>query len=342
MYLSELPYIDYHVACEPFRLLTEPLTCLKGASQQEVRRDFWLHHDAVRKRLLREPRGHSDMYGGILTPPIHPDSLFGVLFLFSTGMSSLCGHGTIAVARAAVDLGYLERKDGRQEFLFDAPVGQVRAFVKIENGEVILSGFDNIESFCVAEAVPVEVDGYGSIRMNVGYGGGFMTFVNEKELGVDILETPLEDLIHAGMACKEAFLTQANFIHPVSGLQSAQQGICLMIEKDPVVEGDTVSHRNFTVFGNGQYDRSPTGTGSSALAAILYHKGILRPGMRLENRGKADIPFSIGITPVPDGRIPGSVIPTVSGRAYMIAKGVSLLEEDDPLPEGYLDKKDSE
>ncbi|MBQ6582273.1 MAG: proline racemase family protein [Mogibacterium sp.] len=340
MVLSSLDYIDYHVSCEPFRLLTEPMTDLRGDTQREVREDFRKRYDAIRRRVLREPRGHSDQYGGILTPAIHADSLFGVLFLYSTGMSSLCGHGAIAIARAAVDLGYLERREGYQSFRFDAPVGQVRAFVEIENGEVVRSGFDNIESFFIAENVPITVPGYGRIGMTVGYGGAFMAFVNEQSLGIDILEEPLEDLIRAGMACKDAFLAQTNFIHPVSGLQSAREGICLLIEKDPVTRGDTVLHRNFTVFGNHQYDRSPTGTGSSALAAILCRRGILKPGMRLENRGRADIPFHVEIKPVTGGIAEDSVIPTVSGRAYMIARGTSLLEAGDPLPEGYSERQD--
>ena len=88
MFISSLDYIDYHVSCEPFRLLIEPMTTLMGDTQWEVREDFRKHHDQIRKRVLREPRGHSDQYGGIITPAINEGSLFGILFMYSIWISN--------------------------------------------------------------------------------------------------------------------------------------------------------------------------------------------------------------------------------------------------------------
>lgn len=340
MIISKIEYIDYHVSLEPLRLLTEPMFHLQGDTQWDVRTFFQNHEDNIRKRLMREPRGHGDMYGAVLTKPINQNSLFGVLFMYSTGMSPLCGHGMIAVARAAVDLGYLRKKEGFQEFYVDAPVGRVKAFAEIQNGEVIRSGFDNAESYAAEFHVPIHVEGFGTIHVNVGYGGAFMVFVNEKELNLDILNTPTEKLIQIGMACKAAFLTQTNYIHPINKMESAVEGICLIIEKDFIVDGDKIWHKNFTIFGNRQYDRSPTGTGSSALAALLYKQGVLKPGMTLINYGHADVPFTIEIKIPENRKIPDSVIPTIGCRCFMTATGTAILEKDDPFPAGYSDKED--
>ncbi|MFZ9866288.1 MAG: proline racemase family protein, partial [Candidatus Limnocylindrus sp.] len=90
--------LDYHTGGEPFRIVVAGYPELPGRNILERRRAALEQHDDLRKLLMWEPRGHADMYGGILVPPDHNDAQVGVLFMHNEGYSTMCGHGTIALA----------------------------------------------------------------------------------------------------------------------------------------------------------------------------------------------------------------------------------------------------
>lgn len=332
------PYLDLHVSGEPFRLLTEPFFNLEGTTMRQRRQFFQVHYDNIRKLILREPRGHDDMYGGILTPPLTKGSDFGMLFMYSSGMSSMCGHGMIATAKAAVLLGLVAYHEGHNTMLVDTPAAQVRAFADIRNGRVIESGFENDISFVNELGHIVDVPGIGLVPMDVAYGAAFMVFVREDDVGVDLDNTPIQTLVDIGMRCKSAFMEQVEVVHPQRPeVRSSIQGVCVILLKEPQKTHEVVQTRTFTVFGNQQYDRSPTGTGSSALAALLHTKGILKSNGKLINRGPVDQPFIITIRETANG-----VIPTLHGNAFVTAKGTFFLEDTDPLTAGYTSRGDME
>lgn len=332
---KEIPYLDMHVSCEPLRMLTEPFSDLKGNTMFEKRSYFKEHFDSLRTLTLCEPRGHDDNYGALITPPLRQDSAFGVLFMYSSGMSPMCGHGTIAIARAAVDLGLIDVHEGRNEFLIDVPASQIRCIADVENGEVIRTGFDNDVAFTCALDKRIIVKGVGTIPVEIGYGGAFMVFVRDTAIGVDLEKDSVQRLVDIGIRCRDAFMEQINVVHPRRpDIQSGDEGICLIMTSEPRVEEDTVYTRCFTVFGERQYDRSPTGTGTSALAAILYEKGILKENGKLVNIGPGNIPFEATVRPVE-----GGVIPRVLGRAFITARGSFILEDSDPVREGYTGRK---
>lgn len=329
------PYLDLHVSCEPLRLLTEPFTDLQGSTMFEKRSYFQEHYDWLRTLALCEPRGHSDNYGALITPPLRPDSAFGVLFMYSSGMSPMCGHGTIAIARAAVELGLIDAHEGRNEFLIDVPASQIRVIVDVEDGAVTRAGFDNDVAFTYATSEPIKVEGVGAVPVDIGYGGAFMVFVRDETLGVNLETDSVSSLVDIGIRCRDAFMQQINAVHPRRpDICSADEGICLIMTSGPHVDGDIVYTRCFTVFGDHQYDRSPTGTGTSALAAILYEKGLLKENGKLVNVGPSGIPFEATVKPVE-----GGVIPRVMGRAYITAKGNLILEDNDPIATGYVGRR---
>lgn len=332
---NEIPYLDMHVSCEPLRLLTEPFTDLQGSTMFEKRESFKTRYDGLRRLVLCEPRGHSDNYGAVITPPLRPDSSFGILFMYSSGMSPMCGHGTIAVARAAVELGLVKVCEGRNKFLIDVPASQICCIVDVKDGEVIRSGFENDVSFTYALDKTIDVEGLGTVPVEIGYGGAFMVFVKDTALGIDLERDSVSRLVDIGIRCRDAFMAQMNAVHPRRpDIQSRNEGICLIMTREPRLEGDVVYTRCFTVFGDRQYDRSPTGTGTSALAAILYEKGILKESGKLINYGPSNIPFEAIVRPVK-----GGVIPQVLGRPFITAKGIFLLEDADPIREGYKERK---
>ncbi|MBQ9535625.1 MAG: proline racemase family protein [Clostridia bacterium] len=332
----EIEYLDLHVAGEPLRVATKIFEDIPGKTMMEKREYAMRELDGLRRLLLLEPRGHADMYGALLTPPVEAGSDFGVLFMHGGGMSTMCGHGTIALARAAEHLGLVKCREGKNTVTIDAPSATVRATVHVRDGKAEDISFRNAPSFAYALDAPVRTKRFGTVHMDIGYGAAFMVFVRGEELGMDINTAAVPEMISAGMVLTEAVISQVDMTHPLDErLNARDNGICLMISQPPEVRGKEVLHKNFTVYGEGQFDRSPTGTGSSALAAILRAKGILEPDMRLINRGITDIPFIVGIEDAQPVGGHAAVQPTVSAMAYISGRGAVVLEPDDPLKDGF-------
>lgn len=324
-------YIDLHTAGEPFRLITEPVPDIPGATMEEKRRCAEEKLSGLRRMAMLEPRGHDNMYGGLLLPPVKPGSDTGVLFMMAEGMTTMCGHGMLCLARAAVELGLVGSGDGEHEFVVDAPAATVKTGVSISGGRVQSVSFTNDVSFPCGLDVPLKTREFGTTAADVAYGGAFMVLVKAAQLGLELSPGRLRELMGAAQCLRKAAMEQLDFAHPDDPERTLRRnGCCLILTEGPELCGQTLSTRTFTVFGENQFDRSPTGTGTSALAAVLYARGLLSPGYGLVNRGISGLPFRADI--VPQGR---GILPTISAQAYVTGKGVLILEDGDPLAEGF-------
>jgi proline racemase len=155
--------LDAHAAGEPLRIITGGLPELPGATILERRRFMREQYDHVRRALMWEPRGHYDMYGCVITPPISPEADLGVLFLHNEGYSTMCGHGVIALVTALLEAGALQPKGSRTPINLDTPAGLVRATAHLDRrGHVERVSFLNVPSFAYARDLEIDVPGYGS------------------------------------------------------------------------------------------------------------------------------------------------------------------------------------
>lgn len=330
--MKTLEYLDFHVAGEPFRLITSGFPEIIGSTMEEKRRYAAEHLDDLRRLTILEPRGHDDMYGGFLTPPVNEESDLGVVFIHGTGMSTMCGHGAIAMGRAACELGILTLKEGMNTVTLDAPSGSVQLAVRAEDGKICDIALKNDLSFAYALGKSVQTPSYGTVRVDVGYGGAFMVFADIGQFGIELEKKKIQVMLDIAMECGRCAIDQLEMVHPDNpGLNAKDNGICMILFAEEGEREGVISTRTFTVFGKRQFDRSPTGTGTSALAAVFYEKGRLQEGKRLENRGISGIPFTVTIERTEGGQ----VIPIIHSRACLIGKGCLLLEEDDPLQNGF-------
>ena len=353
--MQEYTYMDLHVAGEPFRLVTGGLPEIIGETMAQKRTYAIEHMDGIRKVVLLEPRGHADMYGGFLTPPVHPDSDFGIVFIYGSGMSTMCGHGVIAAARAAVELGFVSLPDNGATVStvpvrIDAPSGTANLFIHTAEGKIQSIAFQNSLSFPYALNQQIVTPTYGQVMVDIGYGGAFMVFADIRQFGMSLDSGNISAMLAIAMECGEVAISQLHMVHPLHPERNAESdGICMILVEDASaaeeneeengkeetsnVTPEEVYTKTFTVFGQSQFDRSPTGTGTSALAAILWKKGALQPGQALVNTGISGIPFRVTM------EVQGEhIIPTIYSNAYVTGKGSVILEEDDPLPEGLFFK----
>lgn len=325
--------IDAHTGGEPFRVITGGFPDLPGATILERRRYAKKHLEYLRTALMFEPRGHADMYGCILTPPVSPEADFGILFMHNEGYSTMCGHGIIAITKVVLETGRLPMTEPETVVKIDSPAGLVTAHARVSEGQVQSVYFHNVPSFVVDLDNRIEVPGLGPIRYDLAFGGAFYAYVQAEQVGLRCHPEEYQALIDTGRAIKQAIMAaRPSLPHPFEPDLGFLYGTIFVAP--PLSKG--VHSRNVCVFAEGEVDRSPTGTGVSGRVAIHHARGELglnEPlviesiiGSRFSGRGVETTTFG----PYP------AVIPEVEGTAYITGRHEFVIDPDDPLKEGFI------
>lgn len=324
--------IDMHTGGEPLRVVIEGAPRIKAASILEYRQRMLAHHDDFRKKIMWEPRGHADMYGLILLPPERPDSDFGVLFLHNEGYSTMCGHATIAIAKLAVMLGWVEKTEPTTTMKIDAPCGQLEAFVKIEHGEIQSVYFHNVPSFAVGLDQIVQLSNGEKLKYDLAYGGAFYAYVNAKYVGIELIPENYRRLIDKGMEIKRAVMQQQSIEHPFEADLSFLYGT-IFIDESPNLNYHS---RNVCIFADGEVDRSATGSGVSGRAAIHFARKELAIGQGIEIESITGSTMRVSIQKITDfGGYP-AVIPCVSGDAWIHGFSEFTFDQNDLFSDGFF------
>ncbi len=318
--MKQLTAIDCHAAGEPLRVITGGYPELDGQTMLDRRAFAREHHDAFRRALIWEPRGHADMYGCVLTGPASSDGDLGVLFLHNEGYSTMCGHGIIGLVTVGIEHGLI---DARAELLIDTPAGRVTARPRLVGGRVASVSFVNVASFLLREDLRI-----GDLRCDVAFGGAFYAYVESTGLRPE----RYRELIEEGMRIKRAVADSFRIVHPCG-----DEGLNFLYGTILVEPLDGPIHsRNVCIFAEGELDRSPTGTGVSGRAAIHHARGELAVGTTITIESLIGTTFDVRILDtVPVGDLLG-VIPEVTGSAFVTGLHEFLIDPEDPLGEGFF------
>ena len=324
--------IDAHTAGEPLRLIVDGFPSVEGATMQEKREWLRANHDRLRTALMLEPRGHTDMYGALLTEPERDGSDAGVLFMHNAGYSTMCGHGVIAVATIAIERGLItpRRPD---ELVLDTPAGPVHVRPRTSGGadiRVSSVSFRNVPSFVLHAAVPVRLDGR-TLHADVAFGGAFYAIVDSEAAGLAISGERMPELRRSGMAIKKAVESAVRVEHPE---QPDLHGIYGTIFTGPPTSADA-DLRNVTIFAEAEVDRSPCGTGTCAVMAVLAEMGLLTRVQTFTHESIIGTRFR--------GRIAAETMvgnlqaiePEIEGEAYITGESTFFIDEHDELAYGF-------
>lgn len=326
---DRLSIIDMHTAGEPVRIFDATEMGLDGETILQKRRIMGDRFDHLRRAMMLEPRGHADMYGAILTPPSDPAHDAAVLFTHNSGYSTMCGHATVALGRFLYDQA---RQQGRKQtrFTLECPCGPVAIEVTPESDPAAAPTvrFESVESFALALDDSIDLDGFGQVRFDIGYGGAFYAILPSSRLGLDFHQTPLSQLVEAAGKLVAELRATRRFPHPEEPDLSFLYG-AILTDGDRLAPG-RLTH-NLCWFGEAQIDRSPTGSGVSARLAVAHAKGQIAPGAALPFAGASGQAFE-GAVARPTDR---GVIAAVSGRAYYMARSELILEAGDPFAHGF-------
>jgi len=325
--------IDAHTEGEPLRIITAGYPEIKGDSMLAKRRYLQRHLDQYRTLLMHEPRGHADMYGVIMTPPVCDGSDFGVLFLHNEGYSSMCGHGIIATCKVAVEVGEIAPTCFPHNIKIDSPAGLISAWVdKNEHGE-ITTWFDNVPSFAHSLGRCVNVQGFGEITYDIGFGGAYYAYVNADEIDVSCRADNVDQLISLGRKIKQAVMESVTIEHPHSPDLGFLYGT-IFYSSDTT---EVASHsRHVCIFADGEVDRSPTGTGVSGRIALLHAKQEISIGQQITIESIVDGKMQVMAQPSPTFFQYDAVTPQVTGRAWITGVHQFLLDPTDIFQQGFI------
>jgi proline racemase len=325
--------IDAHTAGEPLRLVTEGWPAPKGKTILEKRAWAREHQDDIRRALMFEPRGHPDMYGALFTEPERADSDAGVLFMHNEGFSTMCGHGIIAVTTIAIERGLIHGADPTRLTL-DAPAGQIRARADVVDRKgqrrVERVSFINVPSFVLAAALPIQV-GSRMMQVDVAFGGAFYAIVDAEAAGIPVVPNRLPELKQMGMAIKREVEKAMTVVHP---LEAGLSGIYGTIFTGPATR-EHAHLRNVTIFADAEVDRSPCGTGTCAVLAVLDAMGLVEDDKPFVHESIIGTTFSARVesrTTVGDFQ---AIVPELSGDAWITGEHTFLVDKDDPLRKGF-------
>jgi proline racemase/trans-L-3-hydroxyproline dehydratase len=331
-FIHIIPAVDVHTAGEPARIVLSGLPPVPGATMADKKRHLVHHLDHIRTLLLHEPRGHRDMFGVILVAPTTDQADYGILFMDSAGYIDMCGHSVMGAATALMEMGIVAIREPGTKIVFDTPAGLVESNARVVGSRVVEVSISNVPCFLYQREVEIDIQDLGNVRIDVSFGGNFFAMAPADRLGVSVHPDNYAKLISLGMAIKEAVNKKIKVQHPT-------KRHIAKIELTEIYERplpSTPFAKSVVIFGQGQLDRSPCGTGTSAAMATLYSNGELPLGVEFVNESIIGTRFKGKL--VKETRVGDfvAVTPIVTGKSYIIGIQQFVVDPNDPLKYGFI------
>ncbi len=325
--------VDSHTAGEPTRIIVDGFGEVPGNTMAERMDYLRTSKDWLRKSLMREPRGHRDMFGGILLPPLDPTANASVIFMDGGLYYNMCGHASLGICAMLVETGRIECTPPLTTVRLETPAGIVEGKVATDpGGRVTGVSVLDVPSFTWAIDQEIEVPGIGKIKVDISFGGNFFVIVDAEELGIQSIDPEhTTDLIRLGIKVRTAANESIKVQHPVQE-HIKTIDIC-MITAPP--SGPHADARNIVILGEAQADRSPCGTGTCARMALRHRKGQLAVGQPFCHESSICSVFDgVIIQETTVGGLP-AVIPRISCRPFLTGFHQFVIDPDDPFAEGF-------
>lgn len=287
----------------------------------------------LRNFVLNEPRGGVFRHVNLLVPPKSPEAQMGFIIMEPEDTPPMSGSNCICVATVLLDTGILPMREPETEFVLEAPGGLIHIRAHCRSGKAERIVLRNVPAFADRLDARLDLPGVGAVTVDIAFGGDSFVIARAQDFGFAMRPEEARDIAVMGRRIVKAANEQLGFRHPLlTGWNHIS--FCFMTGELEQVDG-SLSSRNACVVNPGKLDRSPTGTGCSALMAVLHAKGLLKPGEPFVGRSIIESRF--------DGRIEEeteiagrqAIIPSIAGRAWITGTSTLLLDPDDPWPAGY-------
>jgi proline racemase len=302
-----------------------------GATMFDKKRYLETQDDALRRWLLLEPRGKPSLCVNLVTPATRPDCDVGMIIMESTDYPPMSGSNTICTVTVLLETGMLPMREPVTRLTLDTPAGPVPVEARCRDGKVERVQFANVPSFATRLGAPVEVDGVGTVAVDVAYGGAFFAIVDAASLGFTIDPKEARDLVVLGNRITAAAAAQLPVRHP----ENDEIHTITFTEFVTAFTGPGGVSRNAVIVAPGRVDRSPCGTGTSARLAVLHARGQLRAGQGFTHESIIGSRFEAAILRETTVAGTPAIIPTVAGQAWITGMFQHTLDPSDPFRGGY-------
>lgn len=330
-YSHSITAVDSHTAAEPTRVVTGGIPPVPGSTLPEKKKYLEDNMDWLRTALMKEPRGHNDMFGSIITEATHEEADFGIIFMDGGGYLNMCGHGTIGAATVAVETGIIPMVEPETMVTLEAPAGLVRAKVAVSDKKVTSVTFTNVPAFLYKENVKVTTPSLGEVTFDIAFGGSFFAIIRDTFFGLEILPKNADRLTELAMELRDVINRDVKVEHP----ELKHINTVDLIEIYGKAVSPSADYRNVVIFGEGQVDRSPCGTGTCAKMATLAQKGELKIGEKFVYESITGTTFSgelLEKTTVGDLE---AYVPSITGSAWITGFTDFVIDETDPVKHGF-------
>lgn len=321
--------IDTHTQGEPTRIVTSGAGPVPGETMQEKKQWMACHNDSLRQMLMWEPRGHKNMFGAIITEPCDKEAHVGAIFMDNGGYLDMCGHGSIGIVTALLETGFIKLSSDAKEIPvnLDTPAGLIRCKANI-NAQSHVSSVTvrNQPAFWIKE-INLSVEHLKSIPVNIAYGGNYFALVNASDLNLEVKLSNMEALRKLSMSIRSEANKKIKIKHPTTGMPGHIALTEIYQESNP--------DRNIVVFGDGQIDRSPCGTGTSAKMAFLQHIGKLKTGKAYPYQSIFGTQFIGKIIQTKKLGNITAIIPEINGSAYITGFHQFTADPEDEYKHGF-------
>jgi proline racemase len=335
--------VDAHAGGEPGRVVVGGVLDVPGATMFEKMRHLAEHGDALRRLMLREPRGYPAANCNVILPPTRPEADAGFVIMEQTEYPGMSGTNTMCVATVLLETGIVTMREPVTELVLEAPAGLIRVRAECAGGRVTRVTFRNVPAFAVHLDRPVEVPRLGTVTVDVAWGGMFYVIADAAALGLRLTPDEGRDIVRLSEMIKAAAREQLPVVHPE---QPGFAGITIAQLSGPPSRPDAHMKNVVTVSTGrldwsrpatwtGVIDRSPCGTGTCARMATLHARGKLGLHEDFHHEGILGTVFTgrlVGETRVGPYR---AVVPELSGRAWITGFASYVVADDDPFPEGF-------
>jgi proline racemase len=332
-FVKSLQVVGVHAEGEVGNVIVGGFGPVPGETMFDKRNYLAQDRDWMRQLILSEPRGQVARNANIILPSSHPDADAGYVIMESIEYPVMSGSNTICVATVLLETGMLPAEEPTTRLVLESPAGLIPLECEVHDGKVTSVRFTNQPAFVYHLDATVEVDGLGSVTVDVAWGGMAYVIVDARNFGLNITPDEARDICDLGERIKIAAAEQLDAVHPVNpdfpGIT-----ICQFTLPPERIDG-VLNAKNTVVVSPGRCDRSPCGTGTSARLAVMHARGEISVGERFIHTSIIDSRFDCRIeSETTVGEVP-AIVPSVAGQAWITDLTTLMLDPSDPYPGGY-------
>ena len=319
--------VETHTVGEPTRIITSGFPECLGSTMMEKKQYLEQHYDHLRSALMCEPRGHNDMVGALIVPKTNEQADIGVIFMDSERWVNMCGHATIGCATFVVETGLVPKSEPYTEVIIDTPVGMIPTLVKVEAGRVTEVTITNVPAFLFQDHVEVNVDGI-TYEVAISFGGTFFALINAQQFPLKLESKDIELLVPFTKKLLQKLNEQIIVKHPELEIER-------VVNAEYYLSDGKYKQRNIVIAEEGQIDRSPCGTGTSAKLAYLYATNQLSKNETYINESFTGASFKGVFEETLTVGLFSGIRPLITGSAYITGESTFVIDENDPVKYGF-------